>query len=70
MEIELEEEGPGGLAMMPGGQGFGEQLGQQLRDALGKLGRKTKRRKAFPALRRFLIPGAATKAAIQRHQVT
>jgi ATP-dependent HslUV protease ATP-binding subunit HslU len=44
VEVEVEEEGSGGIQLMPGAN-MGEQLNQQLKDMLGSLGRKTHRRK-------------------------
>ena len=58
IEIELTEEGGAGLQMMPGA----EQMGQQLRDLFGQLGRrKTKRKTTVGEARMLLIDDEAAK---------
>jgi ATP-dependent HslUV protease ATP-binding subunit HslU len=75
VEIEIEEEG-GGLAMIPGmppgmsGQGgMGEQLGSQLEDLLGALGRRKKKRKTTVAEARELLAGQEARALVDREEV-
>ncbi|MEE9384971.1 MAG: ATP-dependent protease ATPase subunit HslU [Nannocystaceae bacterium] len=48
VEVEVEEETQGSIQIMPGspmGDQMSEQIGQQLRDFMGKLGRTSKKRK-------------------------
>ncbi len=61
IEIELTEEGGGGLQMVPGMPGA-EQMGQQLRDLFGQLGRrKSKRKTTVGEARTLLIDDEAAK---------
>jgi ATP-dependent HslUV protease ATP-binding subunit HslU len=54
IEIELTEEGGGGLQMMPGMPGA-EQMSQQLRDLFGQMGRRRAKRKTTVGQARTLL---------------
>jgi ATP-dependent HslUV protease ATP-binding subunit HslU len=61
IEIELTEEGGGGLQMMPGMPGA-EQMSQQLRDLFGQLGRrKSKRKTTVGQAHQLLVEDEANK---------
>ncbi|HLT36853.1 MAG TPA: AAA family ATPase, partial [Enhygromyxa sp.] len=55
--------------MTPGGGGMGEQLGSQLEDLLGALGKRKRKRKTTVAEARELLAGQEARALVDREEV-
>ena len=72
VEIEVEDEGGGGVSVFPGmtpGQNMGEQLGSQLEDLLGALGKRKRKRTVTVAEARELLAGQEARALVDRDEV-
>ncbi|PRP90874.1 ATP-dependent protease ATPase subunit HslU [Enhygromyxa salina] len=80
VEIEVEDEGGGGFAMIPGmgpgmgpgaggGPSMGDQLGSQFEDLLGALGKRKRKRKTTVAEARDLLSAQEARALVDRDEV-
>jgi ATP-dependent HslUV protease ATP-binding subunit HslU len=70
VDIELEEAGGlGGLQMVPG-MNLGEQMGQQLRDMFGQMGRRKHRRKVRVGEAKDLLAAEEASKLVDQEKVT
>jgi ATP-dependent HslUV protease ATP-binding subunit HslU len=74
VEVEVEDEGGGGLTVLPGMPGsgtggMGDQLGSQLEDLLGALGKRKRKRTVTVAEAREILAAQEARALVDRDEV-